>query len=182
MNFAYRTKINKKDEDDGSETTTIDKIPIDGEGNELFTEDHPANVQLTGSIVEDGAIYTLGKKAVTFSFKIEIEPGSQRIIRNDDVDNEIDFGDLREFKSFYYGVDSGPISGDSTHHDFTIRAVFKPKGSDGNINESHVKEQEGKTSGFIPKTDFSLHKGSLRLRNESDETQKYMINIGFYYS
>src|SRR5699024_5017333 len=134
------------------------------------------------NVIDDDSLLTNSKPAKTFSFLTEVSPKTQKIIKESEIGDEINFGDLRQFKAFYFCVDSGPISGETSSHGFMARVFFKTMGSDGYIADIHEKEVSKGLHAFIPKTDFNLHKGSFRVVNNSDEVQKYMITMGLFYS
>src|SRR5699024_7423118 len=70
------------------------------------------------NVIDDDSLLTNSKPAKTFSFLTKVSPKTQKIIKESEIGDEINFGDLRQFKAFYFGVDSGPISGETSSHGF----------------------------------------------------------------
>src|SRR5699024_2154577 len=126
---------------------------------------------------DDDSLLLNSKHAKTVRYLTTNSSKTHTINKEFEIDDDNNLGLVPQFKAFYFGVDSGPISGETSSHGFMARVFFKPMGSDGNIADIHEKEVSKGLHAFIPKTDFNLHKGSFRVVNNSDEVQKYMITM-----
>src|SRR5699024_5031528 len=52
------------------------------------------------NVIDDDSLLTNSKPAKTFSFLTEVSPKTQKIIKESEIGDEINFGDLRQFKAF----------------------------------------------------------------------------------
>jgi len=137
--------------------------------------DEPLDTQLTGSNFKDG-IVTKPRKVETFSEgDIKVSAGS--FVQYDSFSKDLEYGtihDMREYSHVYFGGQS--LSG--AHH-FYLLMRQKPFGTGGSMIIDD-KTETSASSKYIKKTPIIFHNLSLRVYNDSEEEQSYILAAGFW--
>ena len=141
----------------------------------VTSTENPLPTQLTGSNFKDG-IVTKPRKVETFSEgDIKVSAGS--FVQYDSFSKDLEYGtihDMREYSHAYFG---GQIS--SGAHHFYLLMRQKPFGTGGSMIIDD-KTETSASSKYIKKTPITFHNLSLRVYNDSEEEQSYILAAGFW--